>query len=86
MITAWVVAFHQEAQTGDPLDAAKVTRDAVAKERVFIWDDRGAKSVATYASRTERSARIGLALHVTGASRARICVCVCRGVDPALAQ
>jgi predicted GNAT family acetyltransferase len=61
MITAWVVAFHQEAQTGDPLDAARVTREAVAKKRVFIWDDRGAKSVAIYASRTERSARIGLA-------------------------
>ena len=56
-----MVAFHQEAQTGNPLDPVWATRDAVAKQRAFIWDDRGPMSLATYASRTERSAVIGLA-------------------------
>lgn len=60
-VTAWVVAFHEEAHTGDPLDPVRVTRDAVAKQRVFMWDDRGTMSIATYAGRTDRSARIGLA-------------------------
>jgi predicted GNAT family acetyltransferase len=60
-VTAWVVAFHQEAQTGSPLDPVRATREAVAKQRLFIWDDRDPMSIATYAGRTDRSARIGLA-------------------------
>lgn len=60
-VTPWVVAFHQEAQTGNPLDPVRTTREDVARQRLFIWDDQGAVSIATFASRTERSARIGLA-------------------------
>ncbi len=60
-ITPWVAAFHQEAKTGDPLDPVRATRDGVAREQVFIWDDRGTMSIAAYAGRTERSARIVLA-------------------------
>jgi predicted GNAT family acetyltransferase len=56
-----VVAFHQEAGTGDPLDPVRATHDAVAKQRAFIWEHRGAMSLASYGSRTDRSARIVLA-------------------------
>ncbi len=60
-ITPWVVAFRNEAQTGDPRDPENVTRDAVAKQHAFVWDDAGAVSLAIYTARTQRSARIGLA-------------------------
>ena len=60
-VTAWVAAFHQEAGTGSPLDAERTTRVDIANHRLHVWEDHGIASIATYAGRTERSARIGLA-------------------------
>ena len=57
----WVVAFHQEARTGDPLDPEQVAREDVARGRLFVWDDRGARSLVRVAGRTGRIGRIGLA-------------------------
>jgi predicted GNAT family acetyltransferase len=61
VITAWVLAFHEEARTRDPLDAERTTHEDLANQRLYVWDDRGVVSIAKWAGRTQRSARIGLA-------------------------
>jgi predicted GNAT family acetyltransferase len=61
LMKAWVVAFHEEAATRDPLDPERMTRDDIANQRLYVWDHDGAVSIAKCASRTDRSARIGLA-------------------------
>ena len=60
-LTAWVAAFHQEARTGNPVDPERTTRDQLANHELYVWDHHGPVSIAIYAGRTDRSARIGLA-------------------------
>jgi hypothetical protein len=59
-VTAWAVAFHQEARTSNPLDPVLAARE-VANQRLFVWDDHRAVSMATSAGRSGRSVRIGIA-------------------------
>lgn len=60
-VTPWAVAFHQEADTGTPLDPAGTVREDVINQRLFVWDDGGAVAMATWTGRTERTVRIGIA-------------------------
>lgn len=57
----WMAAFHQEARTGSPRDPAQIVREDVAGQRLFVWDDGGPVSMATWGGRTDRWARIGIA-------------------------
>lgn len=61
MVTPWMVAFHQEARTGSALDPARTAREDVASQRLFVWNNRAAVSMATWAGRTDRGVRIGIA-------------------------
>lgn len=61
ILIPWVVAFHQEARTGDPLNHQQVAREDVAGGRLYVWDAGGPLSLVRVAGRTGRSARIGLA-------------------------
>ena len=60
-VTPWAIAFHQEARTGTPLDPTRTVREDVINQRLVVWDDNGIVSMATWAGRTSRSARIGIA-------------------------
>jgi predicted GNAT family acetyltransferase len=59
-IVSWVMAFHEEASTGNPLDPASTTRDDIANERLFVWHDDDVVSIAICPRRSARSASIGL--------------------------
>ena len=59
-VTPWAVAFHHEARTSNPVDPVRATREDLANHRLFVWDNRGAVSMAIWAGRTERSVRIGI--------------------------
>jgi predicted GNAT family acetyltransferase len=59
-VTAWAVAFHDEARTNSPLDPVQATSEDVANRRLFVWDNGGAVCMAIWAGRTPRSARIGI--------------------------
>jgi hypothetical protein len=48
-------------RTRTPLDPARTIREDVANHRLFVWDNGGAVSMATWAGRTDRSVRIGIA-------------------------
>ena len=61
VIIPWAISFHREARTGTPLDPAGTIRDEVAHRRVLLWDHDGAVSMATWAGRTSRTVRIGIA-------------------------
>jgi GNAT superfamily N-acetyltransferase len=61
IVTPWAVAFHQEARTGMPFDPARTVRKDVIDRHLVVWDDRGPVSMATWAGRTHRSVRIGIA-------------------------
>jgi hypothetical protein len=60
-VTPWAIAFNQEARTGTPLDPVRTIQEDVANHRLFVWDNGGAVSMATWAGRTDRSVRIGTA-------------------------
>jgi uncharacterized protein len=60
-VIPWAIAFHQEARTGNPIDPARTVREDVINQRLVVWDDGGAVSMATWAGRTDRSVRIGIA-------------------------
>lgn len=60
-VIPWMVAFHQEARTVSPLDPARVVRDDIAHQRLFVWEHRAAVSMAAWAGRTGGSVRIGIA-------------------------
>lgn len=60
-VIPWAIGFHREARTGTPMDPARTIREDVVNQRVVVWDDGGAASMATLAGRTDRSARIGIA-------------------------
>lgn len=60
-VTPWMVAFHREARTASPLDPVRTVREDIANQRLFVWDNGTAVSMATWAGRTNRSARIGIA-------------------------
>jgi predicted GNAT family acetyltransferase len=61
IVTPWMIAFHDEAHTESPLDPSQTVREDVAHQRLFVWDHGGAVSMAAWAGRTARSARIGMA-------------------------
>jgi hypothetical protein len=61
IVTPWAIAFHREARTGTPLDPVQTIREDVINQRLVLWDDQGVVSMATWAGRTDRSARIGIA-------------------------
>ncbi|MEQ1758556.1 MAG: GNAT family N-acetyltransferase [Vicinamibacterales bacterium] len=60
-VIPWAIAFHREARTGTPLDPAQTIREDVINQRLVVWDDGGAVSMATWAGRSDRSVRIGTA-------------------------
>ena len=61
VLTEWMAAFQRDAKIETPLDPVQVTREAIAAQRLFVWDSDGPASIASYACRTDRSARIGMA-------------------------
>jgi predicted GNAT family acetyltransferase len=65
-ITRFVVAFHEEARTGNPIDVEHTTREDIANGRLYVWDDCGIVSIATGARRTDRGAQIGLVYTLPG--------------------
>lgn len=60
-VTPWMAAFHQEARTGSPRDPVQIVQEDIVNRRLFVWDNGAAVSMATWAGRTDRSVRVGIA-------------------------
>jgi hypothetical protein len=59
-VGSWALAFHREANPDNPIDPVVAMQTDVEKQRVFVWDDEGATSMAVVAGRTGRSVRISI--------------------------
>ncbi len=57
-LTAWTTVLVGEARIPDPGDAARVVGDAIARGRLFVWDDGGPVSMAAWTGKTPNGVRI----------------------------
>lgn len=57
-LAAWTVAFVRETNVPDPIDADHIVGDAIARGRLYVWDDEGPVSMAAWAGKTPNGVRI----------------------------
>lgn len=57
-LVAWTNVLAGEARIPDPVDAARVVGDAIARGRLFVWDDGGPVSMAAWTGKTPNGVRI----------------------------
>ena len=58
LLTAWTGVFAAEAHVPDPVDAARVVGDAIARGRLFVWHDGAPVSMAAWTGKTPSGVRI----------------------------
>jgi uncharacterized protein len=54
----WTAAFIEEAGLGDPSDPEDIARERIREGGLFVWDDAGPVSMASWAGRTGRIVRV----------------------------
>jgi len=58
LLTSWTTEFVAEAHVPDPVDASRVVSDAIARGRLYVWDDGGPVSMAAWTGKTPNGVRI----------------------------
>lgn len=58
LLSAWTTAFVDEARIPDPVDAARVVADAIARGRLHVWDNGQPVSMAAWTGKTPNGVRI----------------------------
>lgn len=59
-VGSWAEAFFEEAGLDDPSDPREIARDRIREGSIFVWDDPHPVSMAGWAGRTKRTARVNL--------------------------
>lgn len=57
LLTGWMAAFIQETGVAD-MGAERIVQRLIAEERLFVWDDRGPRTIAAAAGETPKGVRI----------------------------
>jgi len=57
-LTAWTDVFTSEVSIQEKFDSAVVVADAIKRRRLYVWDDRGLKSMGAWTGKTPNGVRI----------------------------
>jgi hypothetical protein len=77
LLTAWTEVFVADARIPEPVDAARVVADSIARRRLHVWEDRQPVSMAAWTGRTPNGVRINFVYtprEVRGKGYATACV------------
>ena len=58
LLTEWTEVFVSDARVADAVDAPRVVHDAIARGRLYVWEDGAPVSMAAWAGRTPNGVRI----------------------------
>jgi predicted GNAT family acetyltransferase len=58
LLSSWTDVFVTEARVPEPVDAARVVTDSIARGRLHVWDDGGPVSMAAWTGKTPNGVRI----------------------------
>ena len=58
LLTAWTEVFVSDARVAEAVDASRVVQDAIARGRLYVWEDGAPVSMAAWAGRTPSGVRI----------------------------
>ena len=60
-LSEWARVFVEEARIPERVDARRVVEDAVARGRLYVWDEGGPVSMAAWTGKTPNGVRINFA-------------------------
>jgi uncharacterized protein len=58
LLTIWTDEFVAEARIPEKFDSGTIVADGIRRGRLYVWDDKGPKSMAAWTGRTENGVRI----------------------------
>lgn len=58
LLTAWTEVFVSDARVAESVDPSRVVQDAIARGRLYVWEDGAPVSMAAWAGRTPSGVRI----------------------------